>query len=62
VLRSRMNGAIPPFPNTPSWRGAQLKQRYNFTLPLTLVGWLVGLVGLSVGWWTLKSDLQKAAC
>jgi hypothetical protein len=27
----RMSGAIPPFPNTPSWRGAQLKHRDNFT-------------------------------
>jgi hypothetical protein len=26
-----MNGAIPPLPNTPSWRGAQLKHRDNFT-------------------------------
>jgi hypothetical protein len=26
-----MSGAIPPFPNTPSWRGAQLKHRDNFT-------------------------------
>jgi hypothetical protein len=26
-----MSGAIPPLPNTPSWRGAQLKQRDNFT-------------------------------
>jgi len=25
-----MNGAIPPLPNTPSWRGAQLKHRDNF--------------------------------
>jgi hypothetical protein len=29
-----MNGAIPPLPNTPSWRGAQLKHRDNFTLTL----------------------------
>jgi hypothetical protein len=27
-----MSGAIPPLPNTPSWRGAQLKHRDNFTL------------------------------
>jgi hypothetical protein len=28
-----MSGAIPPFPNTPSWRGAQLKKhRDNFVL------------------------------
>jgi hypothetical protein len=26
-----MSGAIPPLPNTPSWRGAQLKHRDNFT-------------------------------
>jgi hypothetical protein len=27
-----MSGAIPPLPNKPSWRGAQLKHRDNFTL------------------------------
>jgi len=26
-----MSGTIPPVPNTPSWRGAQLKHRDNFT-------------------------------
>jgi len=26
-----MYGAIPPVPNTHSWRGAQLKHRDNFT-------------------------------
>jgi hypothetical protein len=26
-----MSGAIPRLPNTPSWRGAQLKHRDNFT-------------------------------
>jgi hypothetical protein len=26
-----MSGAIPPLPNKPSWRGAQLKHRDNFT-------------------------------
>jgi hypothetical protein len=26
-----MRGAIPPLPNTHSWRGAQLKHRDNFT-------------------------------
>jgi len=32
VLRSRMRGDITPLPNTPSWRGAQLKKhRDNFT-------------------------------
>jgi hypothetical protein len=29
-----MRGTIPPLPNTPLWRGAQLKHRDNFTLPL----------------------------
>jgi len=28
---SRMCGAMPPFPNTPLWRGSQLKHRVNFT-------------------------------
>jgi len=27
-----MRGAIIPLPNTPSWRGVQLKHRDNFTL------------------------------
>jgi len=31
VPRSRMRGAIPPLPSMPSWRGAQLKHRDNFT-------------------------------
>jgi hypothetical protein len=26
-----MRGAIPPLPNTPSWRGAQLKHRDKLT-------------------------------
>jgi hypothetical protein len=26
-----MLGAMPPLPNTPSWRGAQLKHTDNFT-------------------------------
>jgi hypothetical protein len=26
-----MSGAIPALPNKPSWRGAQLKHRDNFT-------------------------------
>jgi hypothetical protein len=28
-----MSGATPPLPNTPSWRGAQLKHREDFILP-----------------------------
>jgi hypothetical protein len=27
-----MLGAIPPLPNTPSWRGAQLKQKHRDNL------------------------------
>jgi hypothetical protein len=34
----RMSGAIPPLPNTPSWRFAQLKHRDNFTFTLCLQG------------------------
>jgi hypothetical protein len=30
-----MSGAIPPLPNTPPWRGAQLKHRDNFTYIFT---------------------------
>jgi len=30
-----MSGAIPPSPNTPSRRGAQLRHRDNFTFTLT---------------------------
>jgi hypothetical protein len=30
VPRSKNGGAIPPLPNTPLWRGAQLKHRDNF--------------------------------
>jgi hypothetical protein len=31
-----MSGALPPFPNTPSWRGAQLKKSTGTTLPVPL--------------------------
>jgi hypothetical protein len=31
-----MSGAIPPFPNTPSWNGARLKPRDNFIFNFTL--------------------------
>jgi hypothetical protein len=30
-----MYGAIPPLPNTLSWRGAQLKHRDNFNFTFT---------------------------
>jgi hypothetical protein len=32
-----MSGAIPPLLNTPSWRGAQLKDRGNFAFYLLLI-------------------------
>jgi hypothetical protein len=32
-----MSGAIPPLPNTPSWRCAQLKRRDNFTFTLLVI-------------------------
>jgi hypothetical protein len=45
-----MSEAIPPLPNTPSWCGAQLKHRDNFTfLPFTLP--LIALIKYSP--WTL---------
>jgi hypothetical protein len=31
-----MSGAIPPLPNTPPWRGAQLKHRDNFTFTIEI--------------------------
>jgi hypothetical protein len=34
VPRSSMRGAVPPLPNTPSWHGAHLKHRDNFTFTL----------------------------
>jgi hypothetical protein len=34
--RSRKHGAMPLLPNTPSWRGAHLKHRDNFTLTFYL--------------------------
>jgi hypothetical protein len=37
----RMRGAIPPLPNTPSWRGAQLSTGTTLPLPLS-----VGIIGL----------------
>jgi len=55
VLRSRMHGAITPFPNTPSWRGAQLKHRYKFTLTLYLTGVLLGFLGSPKGYQELFS-------
>jgi hypothetical protein len=32
-----MRGAILPLPNTPSWRGTQLKKEHRTTLPFSLL-------------------------
>jgi hypothetical protein len=37
-----MSGAIPPLPNTPSRRGAQLKHRANFVIELSCMVFEVG--------------------
>jgi len=37
VPMSRMRGAIPPLPNTSSWRGVQSKHRHNFTFIFTII-------------------------
>jgi hypothetical protein len=40
-----MGGAVPPLPNTPSWRGAQLgEHRDNFTFYLYLLYYEVSLM------------------
>jgi hypothetical protein len=36
VSRPRMHGAIPPLPNTFSWRGVQLKKHRDCTSPVIL--------------------------
>jgi hypothetical protein len=33
-----MRGAIPPLPNTLSWRGVQLKHRITLPLPVQIHG------------------------
>jgi hypothetical protein len=40
LLRSRIRVAIPPLPNTPSWRGAQLQHRDNCTFTIIMLGCL----------------------
>jgi len=41
-----MRGAIPAYPNTPSWRGAQLKHRDNFTFTFSVKRLTVASPGL----------------
>jgi hypothetical protein len=41
-----MRGAIPPLPNTSSWRGVELKHRDNFIFTLLLfTDWMSGVLG-----------------
>jgi len=39
-----MHGDIPPLPNTPSWRGAYLKHRDNFTFTFTFLFLIIGFL------------------
>jgi len=46
-----MRRAIPPLPNTPSWRGTQFKKMRRTTLPLPylyVLFLIVSLIGLAV--------------
>jgi hypothetical protein len=47
----RMSGVIPLLPNTPSWRGAQLKHRDNFTFTLPFPLLSVDPLECSVLWY-----------
>jgi hypothetical protein len=40
-----MGRAIPPLANTPSWRGAQLKHRVNFTFTIKYLMDFLALTG-----------------
>jgi hypothetical protein len=48
VSTSRMRGAIPPLPNTPSRRGAQLKHRDNFIFTLRSESALRPILGIHI--------------
>jgi len=37
-----MSGVMPPLPNTPSWRGAELKHRDKFTFHVFESGYVKG--------------------
>jgi hypothetical protein len=51
-----MSGAIPPLSNTPSWHGAQLKHKDNFTFTLSL--FLLISISNCPGFFTLYSYLR----
>jgi hypothetical protein len=53
-----MSGAIPPLPNTSSWRGAELEKITEITLPLTLPLPLTEIKG-QVIWNFFKRKLQQ---
>jgi nitrogen fixation-related uncharacterized protein len=46
-----MSGALPPFPNMPSWRGVQLKHRDSITFTFTFAVVVVVVVVVVVMWW-----------
>jgi hypothetical protein len=41
---------MPPLPNTPSWRGAQLKHRENFTFTLVMHSFFAKMGQPDVRW------------
>jgi hypothetical protein len=61
-----MRGAIPPLPHMPSWRGAQLKHRDDFTFAFTCTLPIYDKVSIREGVSTKLSDIfissLRAAC
>jgi hypothetical protein len=53
----KMRGAMPPFPNTPSWRDAQLKHRENFTYQSNIKLYFTWICNVTRRFIT-KNDLQ----
>jgi hypothetical protein len=60
-----MSGDIPPLPNTPSWRGVQLKHRDNFIFTYTWVrrqGIFTGILKPGTTYRTLGKNAVKLLC
>jgi hypothetical protein len=58
-----MSEAIPPLPNTPSWRGAKLKHRDNFTfLPFSQPHQLYSVERYADYEWQIGKDVEKGGC
>jgi len=53
-----MSVAIPPLPNTPSYRGAQLKHRDKFNFTFTFIG--SSVISTSARW--LMYEMCKVLC